>query len=425
MSIVDEFRGASFSDSRLATRLETIVEGLSHRASLSFPDAARSASALEGTYRFLANDKVTPEQVFAPHLALTRARTKGREVYVAHDTTEFRFKEREGMGRLSSEAADGFLCHASLVVEPGEARNPLGVVSLYNWTRPTRKTVPKSKNHHTDHIPPESRESKRWFAQVEASEERIGDEASLIHLMDSEADTYPLLSKLTKNEYRFVVRLHVNRRVVDKTDASLDAKLEGLSARFFREVTLAPRDTRTQDASRRNPPRGARDAELHVSASRVTLAAPSATDEGLPSSLTLNVVRVFEVNPPKGNAPIEWRLATTEPIRTKQDLEKIVDAYRSRWTIEEFFKALKTGCAFEKRQLASYDALLKALAIFAPIAYELLRLRSAARQTATVPANTFFRLRCGRCCNVTRIFTARPTQPCATATSRLQGSEDT
>jgi hypothetical protein len=121
------------------------------------------------------------------------------------------------------------------------------------------------------------------------------------------------------------------------------------------------------------------------------LAAPSTKENGLQSSVTLNVVRVFEVNPPKGSAPIEWRLATTEPIKTKKDLENIVDADRSRWTIEEFFKALKTGCAFEKRQLESYDALLKALAIFAPIAYELLRLRSAARQTTAVPANTFFR----------------------------------
>jgi IS4 transposase len=49
-------------------------------------------------------------------------------------------------------------------------------------------------------------------------------------------------------------------------------------------------------------------------------------------------------------------LYTSEPIDTAEQLLTIVDQYRSRWVIEEFFKALKTGCAFEKRQLESYRA---------------------------------------------------------------------
>ena len=59
----------------------------------------------------------------------------------------------------------------------------------------------------------------------------------------------------------------------------------------------------------------------------------------------------------------------------------MVDAYRCRWTIEEFFKALKTGCAFEKRQLESAHALSNALAVFAPVAWRLLLLRTLARHT--------------------------------------------
>lgn len=43
-----------------------------------------------------------------------------------------------------------------------------------------------------------------------------------------------------------------------------------------------------------------------------------------------------------------------------------MDAYRARWVIEEFFKALKTGCNFERRQLESFQSLRIALAIFLP-----------------------------------------------------------
>ena len=63
-----------------------------------------------------------------------------------------------------------------------------------------------------------------------------------------------------------------------------------------------------------------------------------------------------------------------------------MDCYRARWVIEEFFKALKTGCQYEKRQLESAESLLNALAIFAPVAWRLLLLRHLARSQAKASA---------------------------------------
>jgi hypothetical protein len=63
-----------------------------------------------------------------------------------------------------------------------------------------------------------------------------------------------------------------------------------------------------------------------------------------------------------------------------------VDWYRTRWLIEEFFKCLKTGCAYEKWQLESLDTLLVALALLAPIAWQLLLLRHLARALLDAPA---------------------------------------
>ena len=74
-----------------------------------------------------------------------------------------------------------------------------------------------------------------------------------------------------------------------------------------------------------------------------------------------------------------------DPLLCEQVL-KIIDCYRGRWRIEEFFKALKTGCAFEKRQLESRQTLLNALALFIPVAWILLRLRTAARSDESIPA---------------------------------------
>jgi len=101
--------------------------------------------------------------------------------------------------------------------------------------------------------------------------------------------------------------------------------------------------------------------------------------DAFPDGLVVNVVRVWEPNPPANEPPVEWILLTSDPIDSATDLEHVVDVYRARWTIEDYFKALKSGCALERRQMESYDALRKVLAILAPIAWRLLYLRGLAR----------------------------------------------
>jgi len=54
--------------------------------------------------------------------------------------------------------------------------------------------------------------------------------------------------------------------------------------------------------------------------------------------------------------------------------------------IEEYNKAIKTGCDFERRQLQDYDALVNLLAVFAPIAYRMLLIRSEAARAPDQPA---------------------------------------
>ena len=118
--------------------------------------------------------------------------------------------------------------------------------------------------------------------------------------------------------------------------------------------------------------------------------APSSTESAHAPEpeLTLHVVRVWEPKPPAGAPAVSWMLYTSEPIATKEQLLAVVDYYRSRWVVEEFFKALKTGCAFEKRQLESYSALSIALAVFLPIAWRLLIARSLCRLDPDAPATT-------------------------------------
>jgi hypothetical protein len=63
---------------------------------------------------------------------------------------------------------------------------------------------------------------------------------------------------------------------------------------------------------------------------------------------------------------------------------------RDRWLIEEYFKALKTGCACETRQLTTYAGLVRALAVFIPLAWCLLALRHLGRAVTPLPITHCF-----------------------------------
>jgi hypothetical protein len=76
---------------------------------------------------------------------------------------------------------------------------------------------------------------------------------------------------------------------------------------------------------------------------------------------------------------VDWKILTGEPINDIPSVLSVVDMYRKRWLIEEYFQAIKTGCAFEKRQLESFKTLSNALAITLPVAWKLLLLRALGR----------------------------------------------
>lgn len=209
--------------------------------------------------------------------------------------------------------------------------------------------------------------------------------------MDREADVYPLFVQIHQAGLRFIIRLCQDRLVAEE-ERTLHEALERAPLRATREVPLSRRRPSPFPKERkRHPPREYRRAKLSISSRSLTFQKPKkASDKTLPPSMRLNVVYVKELDPPSGEDPICWRLCTTEPIETEEQVLKVVDAYRARWVIEEFFKALKTGCAYEERQVETCHALLNALSVFVPIAWRLLRLRHVATQHPKRPAVEIF-----------------------------------
>lgn len=383
-----EFEGADLKDRRLTDRLVHLASTLAHAPSGSFPEVMKDDASLEATYRFFSNEHVTPAAILEPHLQCSAARVRAAtgQVVVAHDTTELNYGrfEREGLGRVGRGKAFGIYAHIALAISRDE-RAPLGVLALKTWTRTGE---PKAHLKHGKNQLNSENEARRWPETVSAVSERLGQAGLVIHVMDCEADDYALFARLIELHERFVVRQYRARSLEhDGERCDVRAVLDNVAFDVERVAKVSARRPSDMPAYRtRHPARELRTAKLSLRAMQITLPRPVTASLRPEASLTLNLVHVLERNPPDNCDPIEWWLWTTDPIDTPEHIVAIIDAYRARWVIEEFNKALKTGCSIEARQLETKEALLNALAVFVPIAWQLLALRTAARQDPSPPA---------------------------------------
>jgi hypothetical protein len=386
--LTEEFSGAKLGDPRRARRLLWLAEQVGQSPGLSFPRIASTPSELEAMYRFFGSEHVEWQAVLAPHIEATVSRCEAeRVVVVVHDTTEFSFPTedaREGMGYLSG-GARGFEGHFALAVRTEGTGVPLGVLGLLPHVRSQRSQKPGGRPlKRIKGRPRHELEADRWRKLAVSTEKLIVEATKKVHVMDSAADSYPLFCELIDENISFVIRGHYDRHLTGKKP--LSEHLSTIESRMFREVPISarkghPGKHRIRSAITRN----ARQATLHIKATSLELPRPLHDKESAPS-ISINVVQVKEQDAPDGMIPVEWTLLTTEPVDTPEAAERVVDMYRARWRIEEFFKALKTGCAYESRQLMSMHALLNALAVLTPIAWRLLVLRHLSRTAEHQPA---------------------------------------
>lgn len=393
-----EFDAATFGDARLATRLGILADAAAEAPDKGFPIQAGSDAALEATYRFLNNPRVTPERILAPHYACTASRAaEAGLILCVQDSSEFDFdpETARDVGWLTP-SKPGFLGHFALAVSAEGLRRPLGLLDLATIFRSAFPEIPdrdlskkkrekKNKGRGTDL----NGESRRWIDTALEASARLAGQAAVIHVMDREGDSFALLDALLGAGQRFVIRVN-HDRVVTSDDGKdrLFAVLSQAGGVIERPVRISGRKKghAPPKALKEHPERDERLARLLFSATTATLQRPKSRSSQLSPTLTLNFVRVWEPEPPDGEEPVEWRLVTTEPVGTPGEIVAVADKYRARWVIEEFVKALKTGCAFQKRQIENRAALLNALAVLAPVAWRLLLLRTLSRDTSDAPA---------------------------------------
>ena len=367
-----EFGTAKLGDLRRTKRLVKLATNMANHPSGSLPDQNESWSDLKAAYNLFDEEDVTFAGIAAPHWRNTHQRLTGTpRVLVLGDTTETDFgihREVDGLGSTGNGGGRGFLLHSAVAVhsQTDQVFGLLGQEVYY------RQPAPKREN--TTQRLKRARESEIWGRVIDT----VGpppEGTQYVHVLDRGADNYEVRCHVLEQRSEYVIRLaQKNRKVVNPQGREMPLK------EFLKSLPTA--GTYELDVPA-GPGRPARKATMAVSYGTAEVKAPAqksayVRQQGR-ATIAVQIVWVRELNPPSKKEALEWILETTLPVESLTAAREVSGYYEKRWLIEEWHKAIKTGCGLEQKQLKTGRRLEALTAVVSVVAMRLIQLRAESR----------------------------------------------
>ncbi len=380
---VQQFEECILGDRRRNKRLMKLAAQFAARPDGSTPDQTETWADCKAAYHLFDEDDVTFDAIVAPHCRQTRnGCASGRVQLLISDTTELDFghhRKVTGLGPTGNGGGLGFFLHSSLMLDPatGAIAGLAGAKLFYRQPKPAKKPHKNSRRRSP------RRESLIWGKLID----EIGpppEGIQWVHVCDRGADDFEVFHHALQQKCGFVIRAAKLHRWIYAPDGrrlKLHDYLKELPARGTREITVP--------ASKKSP---ARRATVELCYSMIGMPRPQVTTEWIRqhtprTPLCLHAVQLREVSPPKGTTPLHWVLYTPQPVSSVVDAERTVAYYERRPTIEDYHKALKTGCHVEYRQYATANRLERVTGVLAVLAVRLVQMKTIARTTPDRPAH--------------------------------------
>ena len=192
-----------------------------------------------------------------------------------------------------------------------------------------------------------------------------------------------VISDRESDIYEHFIRRPANVELIVRASWDRQIKLaSGKSTRLFAFSDRLPKVARFSVTIPAAPGRKKRTAQLELRFAPVTLCRPHPSPApDLPETVGLTMVDVREVSSGHDGKPIHWRLLTTHVLATPDQARRIFDLYRKRWTIEEYFRTLKTaGFDIEEADIGARLKFVAAAAVAAVTIMQLVRSRDGTTQ---------------------------------------------
>jgi hypothetical protein len=382
-----------FKDARLGKRFRELLTQLGGGMGESIPFACQDWANTKAAYRFFSNDRVQEGDILSGHFGATQERFEATEgtVLLLQDTTEFSYErarpELVGMtknvntgkdkkGRPRSHTLCGILMHSSLAVTTDGL--PLGLAAVKFWTRKKFKgTAALKKKINRTRVPIEQKESVRWLDNLRQSIDLLGDPSRCIHVGDRESDIFELYCLTQELGTHFIVRMQTDRLAGDGAH-TISSEMEEIAIMGLHRVHVRDQNGEMTAVT------------LELKCKRIHVHPPIGKQKRYPA-LDLTVIHATERDAPKGRKPIDWKLMTDLPARTRAEVIEKIDWYALRWKIEVFHKILKSGCKAEDSKLRTADRLANLMAVYCILSWRvfwLTMLNRAAPDAAPTTALT-------------------------------------
>jgi len=400
--VMEETKTVDLKDRRLNHRLREVLSQLGEHPTASIPGACGGHAEMMGAYRLFANEKVTFEQVLAPHTEATRQRLAQQAVaLLVQDTTEADLtrpsQQVEGAGPLDGGPRRGALLHVLHAFTPDGT--PWGTLHARVWVRDEEVGCAAQSRAQRAATAIEQKESYRWVDTLRlATEEGQRCPATQrICVADSEGDIYELLVQATAEPRRvdWIVRACQNRAVQGENgqptaERHVREYVLGRPVLFTHTIQVRGRKAKVPCETRgRRQPRESREAQVETRAAQVRLRPPWRAGRQL-VEVTVHAVLVREVKPPADDEPVEWLLLTRLPVGKAEQVRQVIHYYGVRWTIEIFFRTLKSGCRVEERRFEHVDRWLSCLAVYLIVAWRTLYICRLGRSCPDISCEAVF-----------------------------------
>lgn len=286
-------------------------------------------------------------------------------------------RKARGLGLVGKNTGRGFFLHSALMRDP-VTQQVIGLAGqeiLYRKGH-TKKGAKNSRRRDAE------RESAVWGKLID----QVGSPPAgvkWLHVCDRGADDYEVYCHAHLNHCGWVIRACRLNRIILTEEEALTTLEEHLDAQPVRGTqTLEVPATAT---------RAARTAQLELRFAALAIPQPQVTniwirEQAPPEPLRMSVVELMEVDPPVDAEPVRWVLLTSERVETIEQAQEVIGYYSQRWAIEEYHKALKTGCRVEERYYETSERLERITGLLAIVAVQLLRLRTLSEETPNAPA---------------------------------------
>jgi hypothetical protein len=366
---------ADLGDARRTRRAVQLGAALASRPEASLPEQTGSWHELKAAYRLLNEPAVTYAALSEPHWQVTRQQaTQAHTVLFVQDTSDLDFtahRQTKDLGWIGNTGGRGFFLHSCLAVRPSAVPEILGLAAQKVWTRHEVRKGTETRAARARR----PKESEVWAEMVETIGPAAPDQC-WVSVSDRASDIFSFVRRARAQNWHCLWRAGQNRIVLTKN---------GRKAKLLDWARRLPAQTETTFELRGRTEQPPRTVRLQVAWSAVDLCPPRNGRQRRQAPVSGWCVRCWEAGQRK-NA-LEWVLFTTVPVTDAAMALERLEWYRARWVVEEYHKALKTGCAREQRQLRSAPGLLALLGLLAIVAVRLLQLRTLARTAPDTPAS--------------------------------------